>query len=321
MRRYVAVDPDFAKAISKCLAEIPHGQVATCGAIARALGDLRAARAVATWLVEHPDTPRGHRVVRADGRPVLAAAEQQLGREGFPIAGGRVDESRIVASLPDVELLGVLREEQQRLASKVIENDDCGPIEIVAGVDVAYQRDEMYAAAASVALADLETVEVALVRRRVDFPYIPTYLAYREFPGIGAAVRRLSTRPDLLMIDGHGRLHPALFGVACDAGVRLDLPTIGVAKHPLAGRVQPTSEKHEDALPVRIDGVTRGYAWTPPNRSRAIYVSVGHRVSLEHAVDLVRKTTRDRYPEALRIADRISRNMKGNEKREKGAAR
>ena len=179
----------------------------------------------------------------------------------------------------------------------------------------------MYAAAASVALADLETVEVALVRKGVDFPYIPTYLSYREFPGIEAAVRRLSTRPDLLMIDGHGRLHPALFGVACDAGVRLDLPTIGVAKHPLAGRVPPTSEKHEDALPVLIDGVTRGYAWTPPNRSRAIYVSVGHRVSLERAVDLVRKTTRDRYPEALRIADRISRNMKGNEKREKGAAR
>jgi deoxyribonuclease V len=315
------VDPDFAKAISKCLAEIPDGQVATCGTIARALGDVRAARAVATWLVEHPGTPRGHRVVRADGRPVLAAAEQQLGREGFPMVGGRVDESRIVASLADVEFLGVLRAEQQRLASKVIENDDCGPIKIVAGVDVAYQGEDMYAAAASVALADLETVEVALVRRRVDFPYIPTYLAYREFPAIEAAVRRLSTRPDALMIDGHGRLHPALFGVACDAGVRLDLPTIGVAKHPLAGRVQPTSEKHEDVLAVRIDGVTRGYAWTPPNRSRAIYVSVGHRVSLQHALDLVRKTTRDRYPEALRIADRISRNMKGNEKREKGAAR
>jgi len=171
------VDPDFAKAISKCLAEIPHGQVATCGTIARALGDVRAARAVATWLMEHPDTPRGDRVVRADGRPVLAAAVQQLGREGFPMVGGRVDESRIVASLPNVEFLGVLRAEQQRLASKVIENDDRGPIEIIAGVDVSYRGDEMYAAAASVALADLETVEVALVQKGVDFPYIPTYLS------------------------------------------------------------------------------------------------------------------------------------------------
>jgi len=278
-------------------------------------------RAVATWLLEHPDIPRGHRVVRADGQPVLAAAERRLAQEGFPLRAGSVDETRINTSLPDVEFLGVLREEQQRLASTVIEQDERGPIETIGGVDMAYQGDSMYAAAVSVALPNLETVEIALVRKRVDFPYIPTYLAYREFPGIEAAVRRLSTRPDVLMIDGHGRLHPALFGIACYAGIRLDLPTIGVAKHPLAGRVHPTSGKRADALPVCIDGVTRGYAWRPPNRSRALYVSVGHRISLLRALDLVRKTTGDKSPEPLRIADRISRNMKGNEKRKKGATR
>src|SRR5438445_11519700 len=98
------------------------------------------------------------------------------------MVGGRVDESRIVASLPDVEFLGVLRAEQQRLASKVIENDDRGPIEVVAGVDVSYRGDEMYAAAAFVSLPDLESVEVALVRKGLNFPYIPTYVLYREFP-------------------------------------------------------------------------------------------------------------------------------------------
>ena len=315
------MDSNFAKAVSQCLAEIPRRRVATCGAVARALGDVRAARAVATWLVDHPDTPEGHRVVRADGRPVLAQARRRLEREGLHLARGRVDDSRIVASLPSVKFLGLLRAEQRRLASRVIERDTPGPIEIIGGVDVGYQGDEMYAVAVSIALGNLDTIEIALVRRRVDFPYIPTYLAYREFPGIESAVRRLSRRPDVLMIDGHGRLHPALFGIACYAGIRLDLPTIGVAKHPLAGRVQPTSEKHAAAHSVRIDGVTRGYAWTPPNRSRAIYVSVGHRISLPRALDLVRKTTQHRYPEALRIADRVSREIKGNEKREKGAAR
>ncbi len=315
------MDPDFAKAVSQSLSKIPSGRAATCGAIARALGDVRAARAVATWLVEHPDTPRAHRVVRADGRPVLAGTVRRLAREGLYLIGGRVDDSRILASLPDVEFLGVLRGEQRRLASSVIEQDDRGPVEIIAGVDMAYHGDEMCAAAVSIDVANLETVEIALVRRRVDFPYIPTYLAYREFPGIEAAVRGLSRRPDVLMIDGHGRLHPALFGIACYAGVRLDLPTIGVAKHPLAGRVRSTPETHEDALSVRIDGVRRGYAWIPPNRSRAIYVSVGHRISLRRALALVRKTTQNGYPEALRIADRISREMEGNEKREKGATR
>ena len=315
------MDSDFAKAVAHCLAGIPTGRVATCGAIARALGDVRAARAVATWLVEHPDTPRANRVVRADGRSVVAGTERRLTREGLPLGGGRGDDSGILASLPDDGFLRVLRAEQQRLASRVIEQDDRRPVEIITGVDMAYQGDDMYAAAVSIALANLEIVEIALVRRRVDFPYIPTYLAYREFPGIEAAVRRLSRRPDVLMIDGHGRLHPALFGIACYAGVRLDLPTIGVAKHPLAGRVQSTPEKHADALSIRIDGIRRGYAWIPPNRSRAIYVSIGHRISLRRALALVRRTTHNGYPEALRIADRISRNMKGNEKREKGAAR
>ena len=313
------MDPDFAEAVARCLSEIPPGRVATCGAIARALGDVRASRAVATWLLEHPDMPLGHRVVRADGRPVVAAGARRLAQEGLAVHAGSVEEGRIMSSLPEVEFLGVLRKDQLRLASKVIDRDDHGPIETIAGVDMAYERDTMYVAAVSVDLPNLETVEIALVRQRVNFPYIPTYLAYREFPGIEAAVRRLSTRPDVLMIDGHGRLHPARFGIACHAGLRLDLPTIGVAKHPLAGRAQATSAKHADALPVRIDGVTRGYAWRPPNRSRALYVSVGHRISLPAALDLVQKTTKHRFPEPLQIADRISRNMKGNEKREKGA--
>jgi deoxyribonuclease V len=232
-----------------------------------------------------------------------------------------VDISRLVDSLPDVAFLGPLREEQRQLASKVIERDDGRPVESVAGVDVAYRGDEMYVAAASLALEDLQPIDVALVRTRVEFPYIPTYLAYREFPGIEAAVRRLSERPDVLMIDGHGRLHPALFGVACYAGVRLDLPTIGVAKHPLVGRIGSEPEKAAGAFPVRIDRVTRGYAWVPPHRGRAIYVSVGHRISLRRALALVQETTKRAYPETLRIADRMSREMKGNEKREKGGLR
>ena len=123
------------------------------------------------------------------------------------------------------------------------------------------------------------------------------------------------------MIDGHGRLHPALFGVACHVGVTLDLPTIGIAKHPLAGRVESSEKRATDAWPVRIRGQTQGYAWLPPDRSRPIYVSVGHRISLENALRLARIATRHGYPEALRIADRASREMKRNEKREKGATR
>src|SRR5436853_512509 len=241
---------------------------------------------------------------------VLGHDDSAAQQEGFRIAAGRVEHSRFVDTLPDVPFLGRLREDQLRHASQVIE-EDARPIRSVTGIDIAYRGDEAYAAAATLEVETLRTVAVASVRTRVGFPYIPGYLAFREMPGIEAAVRQLPKRPEAIMIDGHGRLHPALFGVACHAGVRLDIPTVGVAKHPLAGRVDSTQDKGPGAHPSRIEGKTRGYAWIPPNRQRPVYVSVGHRVSLGTALALVQRTTRVGYPEPLRIADRLAGEMKG----------
>jgi deoxyribonuclease V len=295
--------------------------VATCGAIARALGDLRAARAVATWLVDHPDTAGAHRVVRADGRPVLPGALPQLAREGIHHVLGRVPAARIVGPLEPTNLLTRLREEQRRLAEQVVERREPGHVGRIAGVDAAYDGDATFVAAACLDAKDLAPIEVVTVRGVTDFPYIPTYLAYRESPGIEAAVRRLKHGPDVLMIDGHGRLHPALFGVACYVGVRLNLPTIGVAKHPLVGRVKTRHSRANAPSPIEFNGRVIGYAWTPPGRARPVFISVGHRISLDRALEVVRDSTRHGYPEPLRVADRICREMKGNEKREKGAMR
>jgi len=251
----------------------------------------------------------------------MPGAEGALAREDLRVLGGRVDSARFVESLKTVDFLGVLREEQRGLGRRVIEEELRGPTEVVAGVDLAYEGDEAYVVAASVALPDLDLVEISAVKTHVDFPYIPTYLAYRESPGIEAAVGRLRRRPDVLLVDGHGRLHPTLFGVACAVGVHLDLPTIGVAKHPLTGQVQSAREREAGARLIRIDGVARGYAWVPPGRGRAIYISIGHRVSLANALAVAQRSTRLGYPEALRIADRIAREMKRNQKGERGVAR
>ena len=310
----------FAESVVCCLGQIPRGRAATCGAIARALGDVRAARSVATWLVEHPQAKDGHRVVRSDGRPILEEADRRLAREGLRLRRGRVDPSRILPRLQPVPFLDGLREEQRRLAAQVIERDQHGSLERVAGVDVSYQGDETFAAAVSLSTEDFQVEEIAVVRGHAEFPYVPTYLAYREFPAIEAAVNRLTRRPDALLVDGHGRLHPAGFGIACYVGLRLDLPAIGIAKHPLSG-TRLTGSRHEDALGVGIDGTTQGYAWRPAGRGRPIYVSVGHRFSLEGALNLVRTMTPRLHPEPIAIADRISREMKRSEKREKGAAR
>ena len=306
------MDLDFSKALQQCLDQVGPGRVATCGAIARALGDIRAARAVATWIATRPDTSGGHRVVRADGRPVLASASQVLSREGTHLFRGRVSADRILDHLEPIGFLTALREKQQKLGERVIEQDGELQVEWVAGVDAGYDGDTMRIVAVSLDAKDLALTEITAVKRQAEFPYIPTYLAYREFSGIAAAVRRLERRPDVLLIDGHGRLHPALFGVACYVGVRLDLPTIGVAKHPLVGRVRPGTRSRSRAFPVEFRGQVRGYAWTPPGHERPIYVSVGHRISLNRALEVVRGSTLRGYPEPLRLADRIGREMKRN---------
>lgn len=294
--------------------------MATCGAIARALGDVRAARSVASWLTHHPRTKGGHRVVRSDGRPVLDAAIGQLATEGLRVGRGRVDRTRFVEALRSVPFLDLLRDEQRRLSANVIEKDLHRRIESIVGVDASYHDDKAWAAAASIEVEGLSVREIAVVRVRVDFPYIPTYLAYRELPAIEDAVRRLTKRPDAVMVDGHGRLHPAEFGVACHVGLRLDVPTIGIAKHLLTGRARANRRRGEAAR-VEVAGKTRGYAWTPPGAQRPIFVSIGHRFSLEGALDLVQRVTQAASPEPIRIADRISREMRRNEKREKGATR
>jgi len=237
---------------------------------------------------------------------------------------GRVSSERIVDVLQPVGLLTALREEQRTLSDRVVEMDTGRQFERIAGVDAGYDADAMYVVATCVALKDLNPIDITAVRHRAEFPYIPTYLAYREFPGIEAAVRRLNRRPDVLLVDGHGRLHPALFGIACYVGLRLDLPTIGVAKHPLVGRVTRRGHSPAVATAIEFQGRVRGYAWTPPGRERPIFVSIGHRISLERALEVVRTSTLRGYPEPLKLADRIGREMKRNkrnEKREKGATR
>ena len=252
---------------------------------------------------------------------MLTDASHRLARERVPIRAGRVSASRFVAIRTAVPLLERLRREQRSLASRVTEEGTGDDAQRIAGVDVAYEGDRTYAAAVCVDATTLAVIEVATATGTVSFPYIPTYLAWREFPGVEAAVRRLSRKPDVLLVDGHGRLHPALFGVACDVGVRLDIPTIGVAKHPLAGRPLKRSGDDRAAIPIAVGGTTRGYAWIPPGAGRPIFISVGHRISLATALDLVKRTTRSRYPAPLALADRACKEMKRNEKREKGAKR
>ncbi len=224
-----------------------------------------------------------------------------------------------VEPLPAVPLLEELRAEQRRLASRVSEEDEPRAAGTYGGVDVSYRGDRAFSVAVSLDARTLEILEVSQCETEVDFPYIPTYLAFRELPAVRTAVEGLRERPDLLFVDGHGRLHPARFGFACFAGVELDIPTIGIAKHPLAGHPVPSEGPVLRATPIELEGEIRGFAWVPPGAARPFYVSVGHRISLKTALATSQRATRRRYPEPLLVADRQSKE--GREKnREEGAS-
>jgi len=290
---------DFGADVDRLLRQIPRDRFARVADVARALGDVRASLAVFRYVREHPDVPGASRVVAARGSPPPRAG---TGTPFFLAFRGGAPLAR-------------LREEQRALAAKVSRRNGNRSLRTIGGVDVAYAGDRGFAALVVLRLPDLAVVEEVRVAHAVDFPYIPTYLAYREFPLIEAAFRRLREPPDVLLVDGHGQLHPLRCGIACAAGVQLDVPTIGVAKTPLVGSTS-RHPKVGEAVPVRLGGSVSGYALRTGESIRPLYVSTGHRVSPRAAVRIVREVCVTRQPEPLRLADSLAREWK--EAKEKG---
>jgi deoxyribonuclease V len=139
-------------------------------------------------------------------------------------------------------------EELRRLQGTLAQSVRLEPLqrqpETAAGVDAAYVGEEIVAVAVLFDLATLTPVERSFVVARTALPYIPGFLSFREGPHLAEAVRRLSKRPGLLIVDGQGIAHPKRFGLACYLGVELGVPAIGCAKSRLVGEyVEPAAER------------------------------------------------------------------------------
>lgn len=204
-------------------------------------------------------------------------------------------------------------QQQAQLAQRVRAENDFGAIHFVAGVDVGLEQDNTIARAAVVVLAfpSLEPLASAIARSPVTFPYVPGLLAYRELPVVLDAFANLDLEPDLVIVDGQGYAHPRRFGIACHLGVLLDKPSIGCAKSVLVGRAEAPENRVGTWTPLVHKGETIGAAVrTKLNTKRVtnpVYVSIGHRVNLETAIDFVLQCTKGyRVPETTRYAHLVA---------------
>lgn len=202
---------------------------------------------------------------------------------------------------------------QEKLRERVVEKDEFGPVRAVAGADMAFDPETQMAFAGVIVyrLPGLEEIERKFAQRRLRFPYVPGLLSFRESPVLLAAFARLHTEPDLLLIDGHGRAHPRLFGIACHLGVLFDKPTIGCAKSLLVGEHAEIETRAGSAAPLFFHNERVGVVLRTRDGIRPIYVTIGHKVSLESAVRLVRECTDGyRIPKPTREADHYVRDLR-----------
>jgi len=198
---------------------------------------------------------------------------------------------------------------QKRLRGLVKRTWDGRRIELVAGADVHFpSRGAVRAAITVLAYPSLEIVESSIYEGACTFPYIPGLLSFREIPPLLEAWDRLGAKPDCILCDGQGIAHPRGLGLASHFGLILQVPTIGCAKSPLYGSFDEPGRKRGDTSRIEDPaGRTIGLVVRTRDRTKPLYVSVGHLVSLRKASSLVLSCSkRFRIPEPLRAAHRLA---------------
>ena len=205
------------------------------------------------------------------------------------------------------------RAQQRDMRRLVSLEDGFGEIGTMAGVDLSFDLDQNLGHAVVVVLSvpDFAVLETRYATAPLLMPYIPGLLSFRESPIALQAFAQVETVPDLIMVDGQGQAHPRGFGIACHLGVLLDRPCLGVAKSYLYGRYDLAALGAEpgDRVPLtdpREPHAALGSVVRTKLRTNPLFISPGHRVSVESATRLVLDSVRGyRLPEPTRHAHNL----------------
>jgi deoxyribonuclease V len=185
---------------------------------------------------------------------------------------------------------------QQKLAPLIKDESELpSKVTYLVGCDATYIGGNTIAAATLVNFDSLNLVESRVIRERTSFPYVPGLLAFREGPPVLRVIRSLRARSYVCLVDAHGLAHPRRFGLACFVGLALDRPTVGVAKSLLYGEQVGNQVVDEGGRQIAA-------ALPLPGSAKSVYVSVGHNISLNDAVRIVRRCLSPRGPIPIRLA-------------------
>ncbi len=194
---------------------------------------------------------------------------------------------------------------------------------LIAGADTAYSKKDnsVFAAVVVMRFPELVTVDRARAQSMVIFSYQPGYFVFREGPVLIKALQRLQMAPDVIMFDANGVAHEKGIGMASHLGLLLDLPSIGCAKKRLVGEHDDPENTLNATKPLLYKGKQVGSVIRTRIDVKPLYISAGHKIDLESAVELISATTRGyRLPEPMRVAHILSNKMRRNhDSRQSGA--
>ncbi len=283
----MALGFDFYAALRGLLEQVPEDKTTTPRHLACALGDPVADRAV----------------IEALGKKEFQPFEKRVATEPYP-------HEKIFTNFDSDKPLRRLADKQRMMAERVILNDQNEDIRRIAGVDAAYSGNKAYAACV-VMDREFKITESRTAVSEVAFPYIPGYFASRE-AAITLSAAREASGFDVLFVNGHGITHPRGCGLATYVGIELDAPTIGVARRLMVGDI---GAERGGWAPITLGRIIVGAKLGGKGRS-TVYVSVGHRISLETSVDIVKDFQVDGgLPEPLRAAHSKAIEMRNSARR------
>lgn len=196
---------------------------------------------------------------------------------------------------------------QERMSSYVKLERNLEGIELIGGIDSSYKGNKVRTALVTLSFPSLEIIDFSIFEDYVKFPYIPSFLAFRELPTMLGAWKSIKIKPELILVDGNGIAHPRKFGIASHLGVILNIATIGCAKKAFYPAPLPSSKKGAFSYMRNEKNEIVGVSLRTKENVMPVYVSPGHLVDLDFSIKIILASSKYRIPEPIRIAHHISK--------------